>query len=401
MANEFSITSPTNATPLDKDNRGTTTFTVYNASGKEISGRASVETVPTSQPHAAWLQIDGEVERRFTVGGTEQLVVNISAPKEAAPQTYTFRLNMVETENPDEGFNPGPSVTFTVPEPKEPEKKLPIWIIPAVIAAIVVIGVIIWLATRGPSEIVVPDVIGLESEDALETIEALNLRHRPGPAEFSSSVAEGLVARVAPEPGVDVTEQARIEYFLSLGQEPTVPPPPTPDLTATYEFELDAAIAKYRGTWVNTARSGGFLSRLTLTNSGGNLTVEALGKGNFVALADGFGAVGCPVSIDNPDPECPYFTGSGMFIGDPITLISDEKGGVSHELILTVTPDGTTLGILDRVRINGVVEQTDSYALERERPTLIGTVIFLPVEPLPGQFELPDDFKREFEVPSP
>ena len=393
MANEFSITAATNAVQLDNQNQATATFTVYNASGREISGRASLETEPTNLPHSAWLQIDGEPERSFTIGGTEQYVVKIAAPEGASAETYTFRLNIVETENPDEGFNPGPSVTFTVPEPKEPEQKFPMWIIPVVIGVIAVLGIIAWLLLRGPREVTIPDVIGLEEEDALETIEALDLRHRPGASEFSAIADEGRVARVAPEPGEAVEPETRVEYFLSLGQEPTVPPPPTPDLTATAEVVIETLISKYAGRWV-ASNSDGFLTHVIISNENPNVGIDLYGTSLYSAFGGELQTLFCLTTPETDPRACLWEELTVPYEGDPMSFTTDESGGISHEISITISPNGQALSVLDQVSVNGVVQKTESYALTRELPILRVTAIFVPnevfeVQPInPNIFEL-------------
>ncbi len=405
MANEFSITSATNAVQIDAQNQAVATFTVYNASGREVNGRAALETVPADQPHGDWLQIEGERERRFAIGGTEQYAIKIAPPAGAAPNTYTFRLNMVETANPDEGFNPGTSVTFTVPEPKEPEKKFPIWIIPLIVGLVIVIGLAAYFLTRSPKTVAVPDVVGMTAAEAQDALEDAGFRQRQGAREFSNVVAENLVVRTDPEVGAEIEPDSRVVWFLSNGQEPTPTPThtptptitptptdtptPTPDLTATTEAAIEAAIAKYRGNWVNDNSQAGFLTRFNLTSSGRTISIEAFGNAYYVAADAGIAALGCPLSFPVSLDDCAYFSAEGEYAGDPMTIVTTDRGGITHELTLSITADGGTLGVLDQVRVNGVVRETDTYALKRQRPFAISTLIFVPIEVFENDFILP------------
>ena len=236
MANEFAITAAANTVALSDERTGTATFTVFNASGRDLLGRATLETVPAGGEHMGWLSIDGQRDRGFAIAGTDQFTVQIVAPAEAAPGSYTFQLNMVDTHNPDEGFNAGPTITFTVPEPKEEPKERPPWLIPLIIgivALILITVIVIIVLNRGPKAVAVPDVIGMTLADAQDAIEDAGLRQRQGANELSNTVAAGLVARTDPQAGVEVESDSRVDIFVSDGGAPTSTPTPTPTVTPT------------------------------------------------------------------------------------------------------------------------------------------------------------------------
>ncbi len=264
MANEFAITVASNTVQLTDERRGVAPYTVYNASGRTLRGRASLEMLPANAIHAGWVQINGEQERVFEIGGTEQFNVAIAVSADAAPGAYTFRLNMVDTANPDEGFNPGATVTFDVPEPEKEPKKLPAWLIPLVIGivALVVLGSIGAWALGREQTIAVPDVIGMTLEEAQDTIDDVGLRQRQGPREFSNTIEEGFVVRTNPDVGATVEPETRIIIHLSDGLEPTptpVPtntPTPTPTVTPTPDPLADFLVGEgnvfelqYPDTW--------------------------------------------------------------------------------------------------------------------------------------------------------
>jgi hypothetical protein len=150
MPGPFDITAATNTIRLNAQRRGEASFTVFNNSGRALRGRATlVALTPVAAP---WLTLEGANERDFAVAATEQFTVHIAAPPEAAPGTYTFRLDEVDVALPDEGLTTGPSVNFDVPVPPPPpvKPKFPIWI-PIAIGAVlllVIIGVIAFLLLR-------------------------------------------------------------------------------------------------------------------------------------------------------------------------------------------------------------------------------------------------------------
>jgi hypothetical protein len=126
MPSPFAITTATNAVSLDAQKRSEASFTVSNTSGGPIRGRAQLATeAPAS---ADWLTLTEESEQDFSPDSTQQYTVKIAVPTDTPAGTYSFRLNMVGVENPDELFTQGPSVTFQVPEP-ELKKPFPWWIV--------------------------------------------------------------------------------------------------------------------------------------------------------------------------------------------------------------------------------------------------------------------------------
>jgi hypothetical protein len=151
MANPFNITAAANSLRLDSKLQAQTSFTVYNNSGRIMRGRARIS--PQDPATEKWLTLAGEAEKDFPIAGTQQYNVQIAVPAGSPPGSYSFRLDMVGTENPDEEFSQGPTVTFEVPAPAPAKKPFPIWIpIVAVVALLVVGGVIAFLATRGDSQ---------------------------------------------------------------------------------------------------------------------------------------------------------------------------------------------------------------------------------------------------------
>lgn len=232
MPSPFSITSASNSLTLDKPRPLSVTYTVTNGSGQELRGRASLATVPDNAPHLSWLSIDGESERPFVIGATEQYRVTINAPADAAPGNYTLRLNMVATHNPDETFTAGPTVTLTVPEAKPAAKKFPIWIIPVIIVLLAAIAAAIFLLTRSKN-VATPDMIGLSQEAASTEIAAAGLTLGQVGAEASDTQPAGRVVRSQPAAGAEAPKDSPVDLFLSSGPATTATPTPSPVPTAT------------------------------------------------------------------------------------------------------------------------------------------------------------------------
>jgi uncharacterized repeat protein (TIGR01451 family) len=150
MSNTFAITTATNSVILNDERQGEVSFTVANASGRQLPARAHI--VPQGEAQADWFTLAGESEREFAIAGVQQYTVRIQVPPEAAAGNYLFRLDAVGIRVPDEEFAEGPSVTFVVPEQVVEKRPFPWWII-VVIAAVVLlvgIGTAVYLLTRPP-----------------------------------------------------------------------------------------------------------------------------------------------------------------------------------------------------------------------------------------------------------
>jgi hypothetical protein len=149
MPNPFTITAAADAVRLDSQGRGSTTFTVSNRSGQPRRGRA--RPVPSSPEQASWLSVDGEAERNFTADGTHQYTVRVAPPPGSPAGRYTFGLDVVSVENPDEEWSQGPKVAFEV-APSPAKKPFPWWIVVVAAAVLLVGGLVAWLMSRRDGE---------------------------------------------------------------------------------------------------------------------------------------------------------------------------------------------------------------------------------------------------------
>lgn len=232
VSNEFTITVASNSVQLNAKRQGSAAYTVFNASGRPMTGRAILETVPKGEAHATWLQVEGANERAFVIGAAEQFTVNIKVPPTAAAGSYTFRLRMVDVANTDEGVTEGPTATIAVPAPAPPPKKFPFWIIPIIVGVLAVIAVVI-LILNNASAVTMPDVRGLTEADAEGTLVASDLEIGRVRDEASDQIAANLVVRTEPEPDTELEKSTPVSLFISTGPDTPVPPPPTDTPTPT------------------------------------------------------------------------------------------------------------------------------------------------------------------------
>src|SRR5262249_32281641 len=126
----FAITAARETVTLDNQGRADVSFTASNTGPKSIAGRARL--VPLGSAKADWLSLEGEQERNFAKGEAHQLTVRIAVPSGTSVRKYSFRLNIISVENPDDEFTEGPSVSFEVKEltvAQAPARKFPWWIV--------------------------------------------------------------------------------------------------------------------------------------------------------------------------------------------------------------------------------------------------------------------------------
>ena len=146
MPSLFNVTAADSVVRLDARRTAEASFTVSNVSGRAVRGRAIlVAENPVALP---WLAIEGEAERDFSMTGTQQFTVRIVVPAGAPAGRYTFRLDMVDTDNPDENYTQGQGVTFELIEIVDGGPRIPWWLI-AVVVGVLLIGGISFGLVRG------------------------------------------------------------------------------------------------------------------------------------------------------------------------------------------------------------------------------------------------------------
>jgi WD40 repeat protein len=236
----FAITAAREAVTLDNEGRAEVSFTASNTGPKSIAGRAKL--VPLGSAKAAWLSLDGEQERNFAKGEAHQLTVHIAVPPGTPVGKYSFRLNIISVENPDDEFTEGPSVSFEVKEltvAQAPARKFPWWIV--AVAAVVVLGagVITWLLI--PQKVKVPDVIGVPVEKAGKILEGRRLRLR---TELKSA---------GEKPGTIVDQNPKKDERVAPGTVITAFVEPASEILRGHGGEVNAVAISDR--WVVTAGS--------------------------------------------------------------------------------------------------------------------------------------------------
>jgi len=105
---------------------GSIVFKVTNKSTDTMSGRLNV--VPSGSSQEGWFAIDGDRERNFAAGETQDAKITVTAPKDVASGEYAFKLRAVAVNDPDNDHTEGPVTTAKVPPPPPPPKPTRWWL---------------------------------------------------------------------------------------------------------------------------------------------------------------------------------------------------------------------------------------------------------------------------------
>src|SRR6266508_3731413 len=107
----FTIRSATNTVVLGAQRKGHGIFAVVNRSGRAVRVLATANGV--EPPDRSWLRVV-EPERMLAADATEPFTVEVSLPPEAPAGRYSFRLDVVSAESPDEAWARGPVIAVDV-----------------------------------------------------------------------------------------------------------------------------------------------------------------------------------------------------------------------------------------------------------------------------------------------
>jgi len=135
-------------------------FNVKNATNKAL--KIGMQLSMSEPVKEEWLKIEEPIEHTLDVETMTQVSVKIQVPADCAPGKYSYRLRVFDPDQPGEVYTDGDPVYFEVPAKKAPvakeeisPKKFKWWIPAAVAAAVVVVGVVVWLVW--PAGVKLPD----------------------------------------------------------------------------------------------------------------------------------------------------------------------------------------------------------------------------------------------------
>jgi len=194
-------------------------FNVKNATNKAL--KIGMQLSMSEPVHEEWLKIEEPTEHQLDVETMTQVSVKIQVPADCAPGKYGYRLRVFDPDQPGEIYTDGDTVYFEVPEKKAPvvekadtgPKKFKWWIPAAIAAAVVVIGVVVWLVW--PSGVKLPDFTQKEwnqanAEKFLEDNKlkyTLELKSDPNPASEQEILGQTPPPDTKAKEGENVTLQ--------------------------------------------------------------------------------------------------------------------------------------------------------------------------------------------------
>jgi hypothetical protein len=220
-APSFTVTTASERVTLDESGAARASFTVTNTSSQALQGQLYAR--PRDQAQSEWFTVAGDSIRDFAPNGAQQVVVELKVPPGTTPGSYSFRLDAVSEENPDEDFTEGPSVAFDVKAPPPPpkKKKFPWWIL-AIVGAVVlliIIGVVIWLLVRDTGT-TVPRVVGETKATAENKLTDAGFTVNAQFVQVADREQHGLVQSQVPEGGTK--QKKKTEVTINVGRMPAL-----------------------------------------------------------------------------------------------------------------------------------------------------------------------------------
>ena len=203
-APSFTVTTASEKVTLDDSGSARAPFTVTNTSPQALRGRLLTRPRDAAKPE--WFTVVGESIRDFAPDGAQQVVVQLKVPPGTTPGSYSFRLDAVSEDDPDEDFTEGPSVAFDVTAPPPPKKKkFPWWILAVVggVVLLIIIGVVVWLLVRdgGSESATVPAVVGQSATAAQSALTGAGFATAASTVGVADPQQDGIVQSQDPAAG--------------------------------------------------------------------------------------------------------------------------------------------------------------------------------------------------------
>ncbi|MEJ2666015.1 MAG: PASTA domain-containing protein [Deinococcales bacterium] len=225
---------------------GAASFSITNKTNQPLAGRLSV--VPQGDAKAEWFEVMGEAQRNFAASETQQASVNVTVPGDAPAGNYTFRLRIVNVNDPDNDYTDGATASFEVPEVVTPPAHFPRWAYFAIGAALVVVvgGVVAWMMLRG---VRVPDVVSNPHDYAAASAEISKVGLKPArnPTDATSGTP-GAVVQQDPRAGVRVSKGSTVTLTVAAAPMSTVP--------EIRKLTFEAAFKKLRSNKLDVGKVG-------------------------------------------------------------------------------------------------------------------------------------------------
>jgi hypothetical protein len=131
----FTVTTPSVSVTLADNRVGEVPFTVTNVGNRKLRARAKI--TPAAGAPADWFSVEGDSEQDFEIGAARQFVVRVDPPLGVPAGNYSFRLDAVGIEHPDDDYSEGPSCQVTIPQSAPPRLTTPRGYLTTLVGAIV------------------------------------------------------------------------------------------------------------------------------------------------------------------------------------------------------------------------------------------------------------------------
>jgi hypothetical protein len=249
-------------------------FNVHNISGRPLDGRAGVRLEMPAQ--RAWYAVQGKTERRFGENEVHQFVVEIAIPEDAQEGRYTFELECVWVDRPDESFGRSEKVLVIVKEPRQMASVgIPTWVWAAVASVVLLVGgMTAWLVLRNGDDLEVPDLVGEPFEAAVAILDSVGLTLGDTVLELRLGQRDPIVLEQDPVAGESVSAGTAVN--LSIAHRAEVMP-------RLLGMSADVAVARLAG--------------LDLTGVQVRQTIRGIGNGTVHAQSP---AAGDTIAFDDP-----------------------------------------------------------------------------------------------------
>jgi hypothetical protein len=268
MSRVFNISSASDAVRLDSHGQGEVAFTVTNASTRPVRGRFKVKLLDKPAPDVPALAADaiavgGDTERSFNPNDTQQVPVRIKVPSGTREGKYSFRLDGINVDSPDEDFTEGPALAIDV-KPTPPKRKFPWWILAIVVLVLLVGGGVGYMIMKRMGMVELPSVTGKPYEEANEQLTALGLVVSRTSQATSSEASENVIAQLPPA-NDKVKKGSEVVLTVAVAKPVTPTAPVVP-------------ADPFAGNWVSKDPNTNNNTRVNIAHAGGVYKVHMFGK---------------------------------------------------------------------------------------------------------------------------
>lgn len=315
MARVFDISSTSDSVRLDEGGHGQVALTATNVSGRSLRGRFLIR--PLDALAAGAFAVDGEAERNFNPGATEQVAVKVNVPPGTKAGKYRFRLDGINIDNPDEDFTEGPALGVEVKQAPPPKPSTPWWLYAVAVLVLVAGGAVAYLFLH-QTRVAVPDVAHQSAASASSALSALGLV--PQTVAVASTETKNAVVKQDPPAGQMVKQGSTVTLSVASGAVelpklsgsfkdasdrlkalglvaiavPKVVADAPPDQVVDQDPAAGQAVDRgsqvkltvtavpanpFVGSWTNQNSGAAVYSRLLIAEAAGKTTVHAYAKG--------------------------------------------------------------------------------------------------------------------------